>query len=170
MSFWMTESPRVQVHVVNRSLDPVASAKIFFHGIWYEGDESFSSDDVRAVAFDVWLGDLAPCTEWVMDSAEFKYFPATHGAAQDPDDVQVFPWTDVGKPPGASETWREVPEHDATFGMTGMGFSDRNGIKWTRASRQLTQGDHLKSLAGMIGDIGTPQARPAVGCGDESTS
>lgn len=152
VSVWVADS---DVHVLNRSPDPVVYARVSFNALLPD----FESRHLRYLKFNVVLGDLPPCTDTVMDR---KAFRAARG----------FPgWV----PPQTQRLSRAKPvPDDAEFSGLGVWFVDRDGVQWSRVMGALGRDDDESNKGSFepgLGEVGIvteePQVRLASGCGSD---
>ncbi|MFD7446397.1 hypothetical protein [Streptomyces sp. NPDC059909] len=173
VSYWITGrvADGAQIHVMNRSPDPVDHVRIHFTA----GERDQYADGRlpghKDVVFFVVLPSLPPCTETVIDGKSLRY---KEGESADQS--------------GSAEPLR--PDHagpDLYNGLPGgtylqlrgLNFVDRNGVPWTRMDGKLTQENRRPdSLGGawtgvVVGEakvVGEPKVRAVEACGDDAKS
>lgn len=164
VSYWITGrvAGDTQIHVMNRSPDPVDHVRIHF---------TAGELKEKGVVFFVSLPSLPPCTETVIDGKSLRY--------KEGESADQSGGTGPLRPDHASpDLYNDLP--GGTYvQLRGLNFVDRNGLPWTRIDGKLTQENRRPdSLGGawtgvVVGEakvVGEPKVRAVEACGDDAKS
>ncbi|MEJ8655025.1 hypothetical protein [Streptomyces sp. MS1.AVA.4] len=169
VSYWITGGVAgdAQIHVMNRSPDPVDHVRIHFTAGEFKEYEDGRLPGNKDVVFFVLLASLPPCTERVIDGKSLQY---EEGESADQSGLRP----DHAGP----DLYNDLP--GGTYvQLRGLNFVDRNGLPWTRMDGKLTQENRRPdSLGGawtgvVVGEakvVGEPKVRAVEACGDDAKS
>ncbi|MFD7232089.1 hypothetical protein [Streptomyces sp. NPDC059881] len=171
VSYWITGGvgDGAQIHVMNRSPDPVEHVRIHFTAGEPSEYEDGRLPGDKDVVFFVVLPSLPPCTETVIDGKSLRY---KEGATtQKPGTAEPLRPDRAGP-----DVYNDLPG-GTYLQLRGLNFVDRDGLPWTRMDGNLTQENRRPdSLGGawtgvVVGEakvVGEPKVRAVEACGDDA--
>ncbi|QOV40195.1 hypothetical protein IM697_18410 [Streptomyces ferrugineus] len=113
----------IQLHVMNRSPDPVSELDLFF-----EAHNGAPDALDLNVVYSLVLPDLPPCSDLVLDPSTWRY----RTSGRDPESPPKSP---IAVLP-SNDGWKQQPEPD-TLIVVSLRFVDRTGEQWWRDYGQL---------------------------------
>jgi hypothetical protein len=161
VSTWVDYSPDgdIQLHVMNRSPDPVSSVDMLFEAVIgdYEHTELL-------VTYSLGLPDLPPCSDMVFDPGTWKY-------RRYRDKTETYPESPIAALPSA-DGWMRQPQPDR-LDVVYLRFTDRSGKVWWRDYGKLRSGAMPDSFAsgdadthGLGGFTRIAKVQRTAGCAD----
>jgi hypothetical protein len=162
VSHW-TEDGRSDLHIMNRSQDPIHNVELMLRA-WTAKDDS-DQPPRGLVVFVLDLGSLRPCSEIVISEEAVGLRWKPH-----PDELAAQKPAPPGLPRGAG-TWRKL-NGLRYLELSELDFVDRDGIKWNRDGDNRLERDDQDPIFHVIGGdvaapgrtVRTPQAKPLATC------